>query len=113
MSTEKPKYICVHEEKFQDHESKLERLDARVDYKEEKINQIIMDNKRMEDKIDEIKESIHQLQLESAKDDFNIDNRVTALESTVRVLKWMMAVIVVPVALAVFSLALSYLLGMT
>lgn len=113
MSTEKPKYICIHEEKFQDHEAKLERLDARVDYKEDKINQIIMDNKRMEDKIDDIKESIHQLKLDSAKDDFNIDNRVTSLESTVKTLKWILAVVLVPMALAVFSLALSYLLGMT
>ena len=53
-------------------------------------------------------ENIHQLQLDSAKDDFNIDNRVTQLETTVRVLKWvsvfLVSVVVMAISFATFIL---------
>lgn len=81
-------YVCIHEDKVQDHEAKISKLEARSYFKDEKIDQIIKDNKDINKKLDKINESIHQLQLKSAKDDFNIDNRVTSLENTVNVLKW-------------------------
>lgn len=103
MSNDKNPYVCIHEEKFQEHETKLEKLETRADYKEEKINQIILDNKTMDKKLDKITESIHQLQLQSAKDDFNINNRVTSLESTVRTLKWVIGIVltIVPIIITI------------
>lgn len=104
----KPEYVCIHEDKMQDHESKLAHLESRMDFKEEKIDQLIIDNKKMDEKLDKINESIHQLQLKSARDDFNIDNRVTQLETTVRVLKWisvfLVSVVVMSISLATFIL---------
>ena len=104
----KPEYVCIHEDKLQEAETKLAHLESRMDFKEEKMDQLIMDNKKMDEKLDKINESIHQLQLESAKDDFNIDNRVTQLETTVRVLKWisvfLVSVVVMAISLATFIL---------
>lgn len=88
MVAKAKEYVCINENKFQDHETKISQLEARADFKDKRIDQIISDNKMMVQKLDKINESIHQLQLKSAKDDFNIDNRVTSLENTVNVLKW-------------------------
>ena len=79
-----------------------------MEFKEEKIDQLVLDFKKMDEKLDKINENIYQLQLESAKDDFNIDNRVTQLETTVRVLKWvsvfLVSVVVMAISLATFIL---------
>ena len=104
----KPEYICIHEDKFQEAETKLSHLEARMEFKEEKIDQLVLDFKKMDEKLDKINENIYQLQLESAKDDFNIDNRVTQLETTVRVLKWvsvfLVSVVVMAISFATFIL---------
>lgn len=104
----KQEYVCIHEDKFQEAETKLTYLESRMEFKEEKIDQIIMDFKNMDKKLDKITDNIHQLQLDSARDDFNIDNRVTQLETTVRVLKWvsgfLVSVVVMALTLATFML---------
>ena len=104
----KQEYICIHEDKFQETETKLAHLESRMEFKEEKMDQIIEDFKSMDKKLDKITENIHQLQLDSAKDDFNIDNRVTQLETTVRVLKWvsvfLVSVVVMAISLVTFLL---------
>ena len=106
--TTKNDYVCIHEDKSQDAETKLAHLESRMGFKEEKIDQIILDFKKMDEKLDKITDNIHQLQLDSAKDDFNIDNRVTQLETTVRVLKWisvfLVSVVVMAISLATFIL---------
>lgn len=101
-------YECVHEQKLQDHETRIENLSVRIDYKEEKINTIIRNNERMEKKIDKLTESIYQLQLESAQDDFNIDNRVTSLETTISNME--KAVIITPTIISVIITVISFLL---
>jgi len=101
-------YECVHEQKLQEHETRIENLSVRIDYKEEKINTIIRNNERMEEKIDRMAESIHQLQLESAQDDFNIDNRVTSLETTISNME--KAVIITPTIVSVIITVLSFLI---
>ena len=102
----KQEYICIHEDKFQEAETKLAQLESRMEFKEEKMDQIIEDFKSMDKKLDKITDNIHQLQLDSAQDDFNINNRVTQLETTVRVLKWvsvfLVSVVVMAISLATF-----------
>ena len=104
----KQEYICIHEDKFQETETEVAHLESRMEFKEEKIDQLVTDFKKMDEKLDKITENIHQLQLESAKDDFNIDNRVTQLETTVRVLKWvsvfLVSVVVMAISLVTFLL---------
>lgn len=98
--------VCIHEDKFQEAETKLTQLESRMEFKEEKIDQIIEDFRRMDKKLDKITDNIHQLQLDSAQDDFNINNRVTQLETTVKVLKWvsvfLVSVVVMSISIATF-----------
>ena len=79
---------CVHEEQIQEQTRKLTELEAHVDYKDKRIDELIKDQKRMEDKLDTIGDNLNQLMLKSVQDDNNIDKRVTSLETTVKVLKW-------------------------
>ena len=84
---------CIHEEQIQGISRKTAELETRANYKDERINQIISDQKRMEEKIDNIAEAVNQLQLQSLKDDKDIDKRVTSLENTVQVLKWIITLL--------------------
>lgn len=101
-------HACIHEEKLQEHDTRIGNLNVRLDYKEDKINTIIKNNERMESKIDKLTELIHQLELESAQDDYNIDSRVTSLEATINTLE--RVVIIVPTIISVIITVLSFLI---
>lgn len=81
-------YVCIREEQLGNQSRKIAELEARADYKDQRIEQIIQDQKRMEDKIDNITDVVADLKLQSLKDDKEIDKRVTSLETTVNVIKW-------------------------
>ena len=71
-----------------DQSLKIAELEARADSRDERIDRILTDQHRMEEKIDKLTEAVNDLKLTSLQDDKDIDKRVTALESTVNVLKW-------------------------
>ena len=95
----KSDYVCIKENKLSDHEAKIAELETRADYKEEKINQIIEDNRRMEDKIDKMTEAIYDLQVQSHKDDYDIDKRVTAIEAEQKTIYRIIGLVTVGLAL--------------
>lgn len=74
-------YTCIHEEKLQEHNTKITELEKEVQFKKEKIDEIKKSMKEINEKLD-------QLILQSERSDFDIDNRVTKLETTQRTLKW-------------------------
>lgn len=84
---------CIHEDQLQGQSRKIAELETRADYKDERITQILEDQKRMEDKIDKIAEAVNNLQLQSLRDDRDIDKRVTTLETTVRVIKYIIGLV--------------------
>ena len=88
MTPTKTEYVCIKDDQLQNQSRKIAELEARANYKDERIEQIIQDQKRMEDKIDDLTEAVSQLKYQSLQDDKDIDKRVTSLESTVSVLKW-------------------------
>lgn len=88
MTAKTADHICIKDEQLQGQSRKIAELEARANYKDERIEQIIQDQKRMEDKIDDLTEAVSQLKYQSLQDDKDIDKRVTTLESTVSVLKW-------------------------
>lgn len=77
-------YECHHEELLQDHSLKLKELDKEVQFKKEKID-------NLQDKMEEIDKKLDKLILQSERSDFDIDTRVTQLETTQRTLKWVIA----------------------
>ncbi|MBE6508240.1 MAG: hypothetical protein E7Z77_02375 [Methanobrevibacter sp.] len=93
MAAKKSEYTCIKDETIQNISRKTAELETRANYKDERINQIISDQKRMEEKIDHIAEAVNNLQLQSLKDDKDIDKRVTSLENTVQVIKWIITLL--------------------
>ena len=79
---------CLHEEMLNGQSRKIAELETRADYKEQMILDIKKDMKAMSDKMDKLSDDVNDYLLKSVQDDKDIDKRVTSLESTVSVLKW-------------------------
>lgn len=97
-------YKCLHEELLQSHSLSLKELETEVQFKREKIE-------GLKDSVDAIDEKLDKLILKSERDDFNIDKRVTSLENTIKVLKWVLAIGLscVGTAVAIITLMLTVL----
>lgn len=106
-------YTCIHEELVQDHSLKINELEARANFKDQRLTNVENQMKEMNDKLEKLNQSIitsqketveiiKNLQLQSNQDDYNIDKRVTSLETTVRVLKWVIGVLIaiIPIVIA-------------
>jgi len=72
--------ICLHEEQFLGQSRAIERLEAEITYKKEKLDDLKEDNRRMEEKIDEIKECVNELIIKSKTDDDRLEKRFTSIE---------------------------------
>ena len=110
-SKSEKKYVCIRDKQLGKHENDITELKVRSQFKEAKINELSLSMKEMNEKLDNITEDIQHLRQESMKDDSNIDNRVTALENTVKVLKWVSVTSLsfLGVIVAIFSFSLTYL----
>ena len=86
-------YDCIHEELLQSQTKDLERLKTRADYKDKRINELYDKIEKMEDKIDTINENVTKIMMKSVQGDSDIDKRVTSLETTVKVLKWVTTIL--------------------
>lgn len=89
------KYDCVHESLIQAHSTDIESLKTRADYKEDMIKELKADMKELKQDMKDLKEDINDFLLKSVNDDSDLketlnnqDNRITSLETTVRVLRW-------------------------
>jgi len=78
-----PTQTCYHEELIQDQARRLERIEAELSYKKEKLDEIKEDNRRMETKIDDIKECMNKIVLKSKTGDDDIQNQITALQTKI------------------------------
>ena len=76
-------YECCHEQLLQDHTLKITELEKEVEFKKEKIDQLQASMEKIDKKLDKIIERSEQR-------DSDIDKRVTSLETTVKVLKWVL-----------------------
>ncbi len=82
------KYDCVHEDLIQSHSTDIQSLKTRADYKDKRIDELYDKMEKMENKIDTINENVNTIMMKSVQGDSEIDKRVTSLETTVNVLKW-------------------------
>lgn len=81
-TTETP---CVaHEEQIQENSKKIAELEAKNGFKAQRINDLIEDNRRIEAKIDNLTNTVNKVMLNSIKDDNNLNQRVTTLETTIK-----------------------------
>ena len=86
-------YDCIHEELLQTQTKDLERLKTRADYKDKRIDELYDKIEKMENKIDTINENVTKIMMKSVQGDSDIDKRVTSLETTVKVLKWVTTIL--------------------
>lgn len=85
------------EKKVDEHTVQIQELKDEVDFKKWKIDSLI-------EKIDNLTTVVQQIQLNQIRDDNDIKNRVTSIESTISTLRW-----VVGIGLSVLSLFVAYL----
>lgn len=73
------------ERKVDKHTVQIQELKDEVDFKKWKIDSLI-------EKIDNLTTVVQQIQLNQLKDDKEIQNRVTSIESTINTLKWVVGI---------------------
>ena len=88
-----PTQTCYHEDLVQDHSKKIAELETKAEYKEQMIKDIKQDMKDLNDKMDKLSEDVNNAIQKSIIGDNEIDRRVTSLETTVRVLKWIIGLL--------------------
>lgn len=74
---------CLHEEQLQGQSRAIERIDAELTYKKERLDELKEDNRRMEEKLDDIKDCLNKMQVASNKNDSELEVRLKAVETTV------------------------------
>ena len=72
---------CIHENQIIEQSKSIERLDAGMTYKKERLDDLKEDNRRMEKKIDDMSNSLSKFIAESNSEDGKLDNRLTAIET--------------------------------
>ena len=72
---------CLHEDMLLGQSRKIERIDAELSYKKEKLEYLKTQNERMESKIDEIKDCMNQILLKSKEGDTELENRLIKIEN--------------------------------
>ena len=83
--------------KVDEHSIQIQELHDEIDFKKWKIDSLIQ-------KIDNLTDVVQQIQLNQIKDDNDIKNRVTALESSQSNTRWFIGI-----GLTVLGLAIAYL----
>ena len=77
-----------HEVMIQDNTKDIASLQTRADYKEKRIDELYDKIEKMETKIDKINDNVDKIVQSSIKSDNELELRLTKLETTVKVLKW-------------------------
>ena len=102
---------CIHEEQIQNQSRIIERINAELNYKKERLDELKEDNKRMEEKIDDIKECMDKIVLKSTTDDSKLEKRLVAIETEQKVMKSEQnkKIAIVGVVLALLTFYFNYL----
>ena len=103
---------CYHEEQIQGMSRKIAELETKAEYKEKVIMGIKDDIKDLKDSMESLDKTITDFILKSINDDSVLrelvnkqDNRITALETTNRTLKWVLGISLTVISTAVTILA--------
>lgn len=126
MCSTMTKEICLHEELLQHHSLQIQELSTKSEYKEERLDKLEKKMDDMDKKLDNINNTLNEIKMQSTKDDTQLElrltaieteqatlkkqiskkedesDRITSLETTVRVLKWSisMLIAVIPILIA-------------
>lgn len=70
-----------HEEQIQELSRKTAELEAKNGFKQQRINELIEDNRRIESKIDKLTETVNNIAVNSIKDDKDLKEDITKLKT--------------------------------
>lgn len=101
---EKP-YVCIREKQVNKHEVDIAELKTRVDYKHQIIDEMKDSIDKLDQKLDKIDHCLSELKLQSERDDFDIDSRVTKLETAQKTMKWITGIAFTAITTVVAVLA--------
>lgn len=109
--TEEPAYICIREKQINKHEVDIAELKTRVEYKHQRIDELKEQIEEMDKKLDKIDHCLSELKIQSERDDFDIDTRVTKLETAQSTTKWIIGLgfTAVGTAVGVLAFILTYI----
>lgn len=93
MATEPAEYICIEKDQLGQHTADITELKARAEFKEKRIDDLSKQLTNMDTKLDQLNDTINNFILKSVTDDNELNQRVTSLENTVQVLKWIVSVV--------------------
>ena len=80
-------YDCIHEEQIQAQSRKIERLEARADFKEQKIDDLNNKMDRLNEKFDTVIQGFNDLKLQSKSDDKELELRLKTIETELELQK--------------------------
>lgn len=72
-----------HEEQIQENSREIAELKARADYKDKRIDELKKDMHEIKQSIDNLTNTVNNSIVNSIKDDKDLDNRVTSLETKI------------------------------
>ena len=75
---------CLHETQITDQSQKIAELEARADYKDKRIDELKQDMHEIKQSIDNLTKTVNNSIVNSIKDDKDLDNRVTSLETKIK-----------------------------
>ena len=73
-----------HEEQIHENSKKISELETRADYKDKRIDEIDKKMDKIDSKIDNLTDTVNKVMLNSIRDDNNLNQRVTTLETTIK-----------------------------
>lgn len=72
---------CIHEDQIHEYSQKITELETKNGFKDTRINELMENDIRIEKKLDKLNDTLNKVVLNSIKDDKDIANRVTTLET--------------------------------
>lgn len=84
MSTD---YECIHEEQIQTQSRKIERLEARSDFKEQRIDELNTKMDNLNSKFDTVIQGFNDLKMQSTNDDKELELRLKTIETELELQK--------------------------
>ena len=86
-------HICLHEDQLQEQTKKIEGLEVKSTYKENRIDELSHKMDKMEEKLDTINDNVNKIIQSSIESDNQLEIRLTKLETTVKVLKYIITLL--------------------
>lgn len=80
-------YDCIHEQQIQSQSRKIERLEARADFKEQRIEELNIKMDRLNEKFDTVIQGFNDLKMQSKTDDKDLELRLKAIETELELQK--------------------------